>query len=133
MMKITFADRGTMKALQRKLKDMPKAVREAGDAALLNEASLTMAEAQSTVPVVTGHLRSSGYVRVYKSKIDLGYSAPHAVYVHEIPYSGKTTRGLLGALRNGQGYKWLERAIIKISAGSGGRIAAAVRRAMRNL
>lgn len=130
-LKVTFADKGTLRALQKQVADLPKRAQVAAQAALLNESKLTMDEAQRTVPVVTGHLRSSAFVNVLKSKIDIGYSAPHAVYVHEVPYSGKTTRGKPGAMRNGQGYKWLARAAQKIFPGSAKRIAQAIAKAMR--
>lgn len=88
------------------------------------------------VPVVTGWLRSSAYVRESETArgrlaLQFGYEAPHAVYVHEVPYSGHTTRGLPGALRNGEGYKFLEKAAKRVLAGFSERMARRIQAALR--
>jgi hypothetical protein len=91
---------------------------------------------QNRVPVVTGWLRSSAYVRETQTRsgrlaLQFGYQAPHAVYVHEIPYSGHTTRGLPGAMRNGEGYKFLEKSARRVLAGFSERMARRVQAALR--
>jgi hypothetical protein len=131
MISIRLADAGSFDALRKTLRGMPRHVREAGWASILKEAQLTMDTAQAKVPVVTGQLRSSASIKVLKNAVDVRYTAPHAVYVHEIPYSGKTTKGKLGALRNGQGYKWLELAARQVFAGSAKRMADAIRAAIK--
>lgn len=113
----------------------PKAV-EAFEAGLRADAGAIMDAAQAKVPVVTGWLRSSAYVRETQTQrgrlaLQFGYHAPHAVYVHEVPYDGHTTRGLPGALRNGQGYKWLEKSAKRVLQGFSQRMANRVRAAMK--
>ena len=82
----------------------------------------TMDEAQTTVPVVSGQLKSSAFIRKPRGGnnplVSMGYEAPYAVYVHEIPYDGHTTRGLPGAKNNGQGYKWLQKAYVRTMRGA---------------
>lgn len=110
-----------LEKLNAKLKKLGPAAAEALNDGLVEEAGNIMNEAQNRVPVVTGRLRSSAFIRDNRKRtgreISLGYEAPYAQYVHEIPYSGKTTKGLPGALRNGKGYKWLEKAANKALQG----------------
>ena len=121
--------------LLRKLDVLPPKVRAAFYAGLLKEATGIMDEAQKRVPVVTGRLRSSAFTRDTKTgkrrDISLGYEAPYAVYVHEIPYKGTTTRGLPGAMRNGKGYKWLQKSVTKALKGARERLINAMRAAMK--
>lgn len=108
-----------MEALRKRFESVSNAMRATVEGHERSTAGAIMQEAQRTVPVVTGRLRSSAFVRERKRKgaaaCSFGYEAPYAVYVHEIPYRGTTTRGLPGALRNGKGYKWLERAAKKMA------------------
>ena len=101
--------------LVKTLGEMNKRLTTQAEKAVIGIGQDVMGEAQQRVPVVTGRLRSSAFVRThgknqYRTDLHIGYAAPYAVYVHEIPFSGHTTRGLPGAMRNGKGYKWLERA-----------------------
>lgn len=55
----------------------------------LNEDSLRIAlkildRAQRKVPVDTGFLKSTGYVRRVRDGYEVGYDADYAIYVHEI-------------------------------------------------
>lgn len=111
-----------LEQLQAKLKKLAPAAARALETALIQDvAGAVMKEAQRTVPVVTGRLRSSAFVRKvarnqYRTDLRFGYDAPYAVYVHEIPYTGRTTRGKIGAKNNGKGYKWLQRAYYRVRA-----------------
>jgi len=71
-----------------------KATRQLEDdlkAAFFMETQEIMADSQANyVPVVTGHLRSTGHVDEPQSttsgfKTELGYRAHYAIYVHEAP------------------------------------------------
>lgn len=115
------------------LKRLPVAATKELEAGLVREAGRVMDEAQRRVPVVTGQLRSSAFVHNDRRKggsLSIGYDAPHAIYVHEIPFSGKTTKGLPGAVRNGQGYKWLEKSVRQALTGAKERLVRAIRAAM---
>lgn len=118
-------------AIQGILKNLPKETSKELREALIDEAQGVIGEAQKRVPVVTGQLRSSAYVRATKTRVDAGYDAPHAVYVHEIPYDGHTTKGLPGAERNGEGYKWLAKAAQKMLRGARQRLARRLKLATR--
>lgn len=102
--------------LQARFAKTSAAMRETIEGHALATCGAIMQEAQRRVPVVTGQLRSSAWIRQNKrgktsgfANASCGYSAKHASFVHDIPYSGKTTKGLPGAVRNGKGYKWLEK------------------------
>lgn len=80
------------------------------------EAQRIIAEAQKLVPVKTGFLKRSAFTRsqgsAVRPTITAGYTAPYAVYVHEIPpRRGHVQKSDLRAKRYlGRGYKWLARA-----------------------
>jgi hypothetical protein len=116
------------------MKNLPPKALAAMKEGLLEEAGRIMDNAQTRVPVVTGRLRSSAFIRRRqkhkKDEIYLGYEAPYAKFVHEIPYSGKTTRGLVGAVRNGKGYKWLEKAAEFVLKGARVRLINKIREAL---
>lgn len=127
-----------LEPLRKKLEKLAPAAADALHAQVLAEAGSVMNEAQQRVPVVTGRLRSSAFVREvqrnqYRTDVAYGYEAPYAIFVHEIPYDGHTTRGLPGAVRNGLGYKWLQLAANKVLRGAPTRLASAVRQALRVL
>ena len=42
--------------------------------------------AQTKVPVDTGFLKSTGYVKQLSDGFEVGYDADYAIYVHEMPY-----------------------------------------------
>jgi hypothetical protein len=129
--RITVPNIGNLVA---KLKKLPPKVQTAFYEGLLKEAGAIMDNAQTRVPVVTGRLRSSAFIRDEKRKgkrdITLGYDAPYAVYVHEIPYKGTTTKGLPGAMRNGKGYKWVQKAVNFALKGARERLINVMRAAM---
>lgn len=60
-----------------------------------------LSRAESNAPVVSGELHESGYIeredRGGETRVSIGFSAPHAIFVHEIP--------------EGQGYKFLEKEV----------------------
>jgi hypothetical protein len=101
--------------LRKRFEATSKAMRETIEGHALATIGAVMQEAQRTVPVVTGELKSTAFIKSTKSgngtaSAKSGYTAPHALHVHEIQYSGYTTKGLPGAKNNGKGYKWLEKA-----------------------
>ena len=64
--------------------------------ALHSEAKRIMRASQQRVPVLSGTLKNSGYVEkpiFYGpvASVELGYSADHAIKVHEMPRSGQTS------------------------------------------
>src|SRR3990167_5454214 len=125
-----------MEALQARLKRTSATLAREAPKAVRVFAGEGMNEAQKRVPVVTGRLRSSAYIREVKrnqhrTDVRFGYEAPYAVFVHEIPYSGRTTRGKPGALRNGKGYKWLQRAFQKVKRNSASRVMDRIKHAVR--
>jgi hypothetical protein len=108
-----------MEKLRAQLGKLPKRAKDAFEAGMIEQAAAILTAAQKRVPVVTGRLRSSARVakvkrNQYRSDLLVQYEAPYAIYVHEIPYDGHTTRGLPGAERNGEGYKWLQKAADKV-------------------
>lgn len=56
--------------------------------------------AQTYVPVSSGNLKDSGSITLEDARAVIRYEAPYATEVHERP--------------EGQGYKWLERAMLEI-------------------
>lgn len=42
---------------------------------------------QELVPVATGYLKSTAYINPYGTGYVIGYSAPYAVYVHEVEWA----------------------------------------------
>lgn len=66
--------------LERLRVDAPKAASAGGMA----WAQRVMARSQALVPIDTGELKASGYVRLGPGgKVEIGYSAPYALAVHE--------------------------------------------------
>ena len=93
--------RSVVASLQRKIISVQEGARQSVD---------TMTEkvfqrAQSKVSIVTGKLRDSGFVSkkgsLNQPKGIIGYSAPHAIKVHERPSADE------------QMYKWLERTLLE--------------------
>ena len=111
-----------VEALKKKLAHLGKRAQAAFEDALILEAGAVMNEGQRRVPVVTGRLRSSAFVRPvqrnqYRSDLRFGYAAPYAIYVHEIP--------------GGRGYKWLANAVNATMRGRHGRMLAVIQRVLR--
>lgn len=103
--------------LTKVLNKLEKGAKESAEDALVGIGQDFMDKAQTLVPVVTGRLRSSAFVRAQArnknvTDVHIGYETPYAIIVHEVQFDGHTTRGLPGAMRNGMGYKWLQRAAI---------------------
>jgi hypothetical protein len=96
----------------------------------------TMDEAQKTVPVVSGALRASAFIRKPQGGnnplVTMGYEMPYALYVHEIPYDGHTTKGLPGAQNNGKGYKWLQKAYVRTMRGAAAKAKERVKKDIKN-
>ncbi len=97
-------------------------VQTAVEVALVEQASRTMEEAQKSVPVLTGELRTSvtpekKKVATYRSDIRIGYRAIYAAIVHESQGS--------------RGYQWFARAAKRAMAGFKQRLAQALRVALR--
>jgi hypothetical protein len=121
--------------IQRTLAGASEASARALRESLRRESGRILNEAQKLVPVVTGRLRSSAYMRgternQHRTDFDFGYSAPYAVRIHEERFSGRTTRNRPGAKNNGKGYKWLERAARRVMVGVRSRTAKFIRAAM---
>ena len=79
----------------KKAKTLEEAIPLLMTSALHSEAKRMMRRSQQLVPRDTGALAASGYVEkpiVYPhhSTVELGYSSPYAVRVHEMPRSGQT-------------------------------------------
>jgi len=89
-MKITVEIKDT-KELQRTLEKLDKRAQAELKKALYAEAELIMTESKKQVPVDTGTLRSTGYVKQPEEKgdlveVEMGYggpAAPYAIWVHE--------------------------------------------------
>jgi len=83
---ISFRLKG-MEQLEKRLKSMPKRVQDEMGRAMRDEAVAVLAKAQESVPYDTGYLMSTGDVRdvrvnQHRTDIDVGYTAPYAIYVH---------------------------------------------------
>ena len=114
-----------LEALQARLKRVQKVTADTTFRRLVVKVSACMTEAQKTVPVVTGRLRSTAFVRKqaanqYRQDLHFGYEAPYASFVHERP--------------EGRGYQWMRKAFLKVLRGRGvaevkQEVIAAVRRA----
>ena len=113
--------------------------------ALHSEAKRIMRASQQRVPVLSGALKNSGYVEkpiFYGpvAEVELGYSADHAIKVHEMPRSGKTEGRSPGPRfqtysswsTHGQ-WKFLEEPANELTATSKERIAAEVQLNLRVL
>ncbi len=110
-----------MEKIRERFKGLTKRGLDAMEAALIAEAGEVMNTGQTLVPVVTGRLRSSAYVRKvsrnqHRSDLRFGYAAPYAVFVHERP---------------GRGYKWLRRALAMTANARKRRLQRAFNDAMR--
>lgn len=107
--------------MRKRMRARGNAASQALDKATVAELGAVMNAAQQTVPVITGRLRSSAFIRKDRSTgrtdISFGYDAPYATNVHENPFS--------------RGYKWVERAWQKVRSGMLGRIGAQVKRALK--
>ena len=134
-------------AALRKAKSFEELVPLIAAKALHNEAKRMMQRSQERVPVVTGKLKSAGYVRkpVFfgdkVASVELGYDgdiAPYAFAVHEIPRSGKTE----GTSPKGQpyqpgtwaregGWKFLDEPVNEMAATTKHRMAVDIRETLR--
>lgn len=74
-----------MEQIRKRAKKWDKEIREAAKEALYDEALLTLEESNTDVPVDTGNLRASGYVKRPNrlGNVHIGYAAGYATYVHE--------------------------------------------------
>ena len=96
---------------------------------VVEEMRKVMFHAQRAVPVYSGALRSSAFVRTAlrnqgRTDWTFGYQAPYALFVHDHPNAHPNADGhpcacyatihrpRPGMLRNGEGYKWLEKAVL---------------------
>lgn len=108
---------------------------------VVEEMRKVMFHAQRKVPVYTGQLRSSAFVRTAmrnQSRTDwmFGYDAPYALFVHDHPNAHTNQDGhpcacyatihrpRPGMLRNGEGYRWLA----KVAEARGDMVGAVFRR-----
>ncbi len=84
-MGIKFNTKPAVRGLKRAGKEYQRAFRQA----LLEEGEAIMLESQNQVPRDTGFLANSRFVRVEDGggeiTLELGYTAPYAIYVHEDP------------------------------------------------
>lgn len=108
--------------MQRKLQRVKSALANELPKAFVDEANKVMSEAQNNVPVITGRLRSSAYVRTvarnqHRTDVRFGYDAPYAASVHENP--------------NSRGWKWLYNAFLKVTGGTKMRVAERLKRALK--
>lgn len=91
------------------LRDLYNAVAEETE----RQANELLRQSQEQVPVNTGELRDSGYVKINKTSdsisAEIGYTAPHAIYVHE-DRQAQHDNGKAGFL--GDVYKQTENTII---------------------
>jgi hypothetical protein len=111
-----------LESLRRRLNGLGAKAEDAFEASMVDEAQMVIDAAQQTVPVVSGRLRSSAFVRKvarnqHRSDIRFGYDAPYASQVHERP--------------GGKGYKWLATAANRLLHGMSGRVAARIKAALR--
>ena len=79
----------------KKAKTIDEALPALISSALHSEAKRIMRASKQRVPVLSGALQASGYVEkpvMWPSgaSVELGYSSPYAVYIHERPRSGET-------------------------------------------
>lgn len=63
----------------------------------IKAAKKCLEDTNKIVPVDTGELKESGKVVTYGNKAEVVYTAPHAIYAHELPYH--------------TGYKFLEKTV----------------------
>lgn len=108
--------------LKRRFEKLGRSVPAAVEKALIEEAAEIIGEAQKTVPVLTGELRTSAYIdRVkrnqHRSDVRAGYLANYASIVHEAP--------------GGRGYHWLLKAATRVRRGFKAKVLSAIRYAVR--
>lgn len=103
-MKVTLEGRKQLAAKMKKAQAdvttrVNRAVAEVGEALL--------AEAIPGVPLEHGELRQSGYVDHRPGEAVVGFSAPHAVYAHEMGFSVRPEAAPINWTTPGTGAKFL--------------------------
>jgi hypothetical protein len=111
-----------LERLKASLHSLGRRVEAAAEAALMEEAGRVMGAAQKDVPVDTGRLRSSAFVRQvrrnqHRTDVAFGYTAPYAVAVHERPGT--------------RHHHWLQHAADRVLAGLVGRVMRRVKAALK--
>ncbi len=79
-----------LSAFKKKLDDMQNQCIAAVQESINSEAKQVFTESQNEVPVGSGELKQSGYLKEAKKAggeivAEVGYSAKHAVQVHDVP------------------------------------------------
>lgn len=73
-------------SVQATLKKKKRQVEKGFNIAIREVALEVLEEAQDRVPVITGFLKNSGEVeKISEDKYAVTFTAPYAIYVHEIP------------------------------------------------
>lgn len=112
---------------RRKLAALGPNTQAAFERSIVEQLHAMMVAAQNAVPIYSGALRSTAFLRPRRRKNarwwEFGYRSPYAAFVHDHPNAHTNEDGhpcacyatihrpVPGMLRNGQGYKWLERTV----------------------
>lgn len=119
-----------MDNLRKNVEALGPRAQNAFEEGIIAEVAKVMRKAYKLVPIYTGSLQGSAFLRERKTNdsrdITFGYDEKYAVFVHEHPNGHMNGDGhpcgcyatihrpRPGQKRNGQGYKWLEKAINSI-------------------
>jgi hypothetical protein len=95
------------KRLRAKQEKVAKSVRSNVYRAVAEVGEALLQEAMPGVPLEHGELRQSGYVDHAPGIADVGFSAPYAVYVHEMGISVYPERAPINWTTPGTGAKFL--------------------------